>query len=77
MERRGSAQRLLGNFTEALETLGASPKLVKKLLRVREEIIPKAEALLKDVDRVLDRAAELKYGVHEMRVDSSDEEEQR
>ncbi|MGH9463110.1 MAG: hypothetical protein ACRD1X_18015 [Vicinamibacteria bacterium] len=75
MERRGSAQRLLGNFTEALETLGADPKLVKALTRAREEVLPKAEKLLRDVDQVLDRAAELKYGLGEMRAEISREEE--
>lgn len=76
MERRGSAEKILGNFTETLEALGASPKLVKALTRTREEFIPKAEQLLKDIDRALDRAAELKYGLGEMRaeVDRGEEE---
>ena len=75
MERRGSAQRLLSNFTEALETLGASPKLVKALTRTREEVIPKAEELVREIDRVLDRAAELKHGLRDMRAEISSEEE--
>lgn len=75
MERRGSAEKLLGNFTEALETLGASPKLVKALTRAREEVIPKAERLIKEIDQVLDRAAEFKYGLREMRTEISKEEE--
>jgi len=75
VERRGSAERLLGNFTEALETLGADPKLVKALTRAREEVIPKAEKLIREIDLVLDRAAELKYELREVRSEVSSDEE--
>jgi hypothetical protein len=61
------ARRILGAFTDLLDDFGADQKLVRTLNRVREEVIPEVEGLVKDVDKALDRAAEIKHSLRGMR----------
>jgi hypothetical protein len=74
MDTRGTGRRLLGAFTQALDALGAKPKLVGALERVESEVIPKLETLVRDVDRAIDRAAEIKHDLRGMKNELADEE---
>jgi hypothetical protein len=73
-KREQAATRILGAFTEALDALGADKKLVGALTKVRTEVIPELEGLVKDVDRAVDRAGGIKEALRGMREEVIDAE---
>lgn len=71
------ARKILGAFTDILDELGADQKLVRTLHRVHDEVIPEVEGLVRDVDKAIDRASEIKYSLRGMRdqIDHPSEED--
>lgn len=69
-----SAKKLLGAFTDAVDAVGADAKLVNALKRVREEVIPDLEALVRDADGTLERLLNVRDRLRSVREEIIDTE---